>query len=241
MVANSASDDYAGVTIVCQPGDVWDFYEQHRKELEEVQGLIASNEETNHEVYITEDYGYPVIMVYRDDVLVYEESIVNEQDCQETALQIYMKYLFPVVVSGQDLKSSAVADGVDDSLGSGEEMTEDEWHAYAKDMADQSEEEVDDDHDGMLEGEVYVREDELLCGLYDFLDIVLDGKTAAYFDSVYEEELSSMLDELLLIIAGHGLPVRRPTFVESEDGVEVYLEYPYEETDDDQECEQIQI
>lgn len=243
MAVNLASDDCAaGVKIAYQPKEVWDFYNRNQEALEDTQGLIAENADTNYEVYVTDDYGFPAIMVYRGDELEYEECVLNEQDCVQTVTQIYMKYLFPVeVVSGLDLKSSAIADGVDANLDNGEldeclgddSLTEDEWHAYAKDMEAQSAEESEqDDIDIAKEDEIYLREDELLYGLYDFLDIVLDGKTQYFFDSVYDEEFNKILDEILLTIACHGLSVRRPTLVESDDGAEAYIEYPYEEADD---------
>lgn len=76
-----------------KPHEIWAFFKSHREELESKLILIANNEEYGVVIYLSETSGLPQIVVYMDDSQVYEESCVNEKDCEKTVAEIYEDYL----------------------------------------------------------------------------------------------------------------------------------------------------
>lgn len=75
------------------------------------------------------------------------------------------------------------------------------------------------------------REEELNDAIYDFLIVVLDGfldENSCDYDKLCED----LKDHFCEYIARkHELPVRRPMYLEYEDGRTEYEEYPYEHMD----------
>lgn len=79
--------------ITIPASDVWSYFQDKREDLKSHMHQIAGNSEYGVEIYITEDCGLPSIVVTADDVQVYDETAVNEHDCQKTVENIYDEYL----------------------------------------------------------------------------------------------------------------------------------------------------
>lgn len=201
-----------GVNIHLKPTEVWPFFTENKARLENEMVAIAENEETSHSVYLTEENGCPLLSVYKEDTKLYEEGAVSAADSESTTKQIYLKYLFPVVVHEPKYNFQSDLDEEDD-----EELT--------------AEMELQ-----MMEDEIYEREDALMFAMQDFLEIVLNCNTPSQIKELYGEDL---VDELLdsfcrLLAEEHLISVYRPTFVTDEEtGEESYVEYPYLDVDDE--------
>lgn len=81
------------------PTEIWDFFQENKERLGTVMRPIAENPEYGVEIYLTEDSGLPSIIVTADDEQVYEETAVNEHDCEKTAEKIYDTYLTEKAIS----------------------------------------------------------------------------------------------------------------------------------------------
>lgn len=201
-----------GVNIHLKPTEVWPFFAENKARLENEMVAIAENEETSHSVYLTEENGCPLLSVYKDDTKLYEEGAVSAADSESTTKQIYLKYLFPVIVHEPKYNFQSDLDEEDD-----EELT--------------AEMELQ-----MMEDEIYEREDALMFAMQDFLEVVLNCNTPSQIKELYGEDL---VDELLdsfcrLLAEEHLISVYRPTFVTDEEtGEESYVEYPYLDVDDE--------
>ena len=79
--------------------------------------------------------------------------------------------------------------------------------------------------------EAYERDEQLKLAFYDFLCTVVEDEDLIY-DGAYEDEIEAIMDGVLQQVSDLGLPVRRPTQVDGEDGT-YFIEYPYEETFDE--------
>lgn len=201
-----------GVNIHLKPTEVWPFFVENKARLENEMVAIAENEETKHSVYLTEENGCPLLSVYKEDTKLYEEGAVSAADSESTTKQIYLKYLFPVVVHEPKYNFQSDLDEEDD-----EELT--------------AEMELQ-----MMEDEIYEREDALMFAMQDFLEVVLNCNTPSQIKELYGEDL---VDELLdsfcrLLAEEHLISVYRPTFVTDEEtGEESYVKYPYLDVDDE--------
>ena len=195
------------------PKDVWDFFIKNEKRLSEEMVLIAENEDTGYAIYFTEDKGFPLFSVQRDDQKEYEEGAISDDDCIRTAQTLYAKYLYPVTVY-QSPRHPGDYEEIDDQ----------------QDLRD------------AIEDEIYEREDTLRLAAQDFLVELfccntypeLEAQTAEYgvnfIDEFVDFVCQGLMDE-------YAISIYRPTWEMNEDtGEEVFSEYPYEhvwDTDDD--------
>lgn len=200
-----------GVNIHLKPTEVWPFFAENKARLKNEMVAIAENEETCYSVYLTEENGCPLLSVYKEDTKLYEEGAVSAADSESTTKQIYLKYLFPVVV--HEPKYNFQSDPEEDE----EEIT--------------AEMEMQ-----MMEDEIYEREDALMFAMQDFLEVVLNCNTPSQVKELYGEDLvDELLDSFCRLLAEEYLiSVYRPTFVTDEEtGEESYVEYPYLDVDDE--------
>ena len=93
---------------------------------------------------------------------------------------------------------------------------------------------AEDDEDASVAFEdldaAYERDDALRLAFYDFLCTVVEDEELIY-DGGYDEEIEAIMDEVLQKVADLGLPVRRPTPIEEEDGTYTIIQYPYGKDD----------
>ena len=85
----------------------------------------------------------------------------------------------------------------------------------------------EDDSRFEIEDQIEEREAELEDALYMFLGAVCDDDSVEYY---LEDELVQDVKEHFLeyLARKWGIPIRRPMFLEDEDGEEFFEEYPYE-------------
>lgn len=200
-----------GVNIHLKPTEVWNFFKQNKPRLEKEMVAIAENEETDYSVYLTEENGCPLLSVYKEDKKLYEEGAVSEKDCESTTKQIYIKYLFPVVITTPKYSFE----------------TENDEPEY---------EPTEEEERQMLEDSVYEREDELFFAMADFLEVLLNCNGTEQISSLYGEEIiEEMLDCICTVLAEEYLiSVYRPTLIDDDEtGEEKYVEYPYLDVDDE--------
>lgn len=79
--------------IVVSPCSIWDYFQSHKETLTEKLYLVASDNDCGTVVYLTNTYGFPEIQVFSGDVRVDRESIISEDECEETVAQIYSRFL----------------------------------------------------------------------------------------------------------------------------------------------------
>ena len=196
-----------GVDIFVPANEVWTFFQGNRNRLEREQVVIAENNNTNYTICLTEEEGFPLFIVSRGESKEYEEDSINEQDCIETAKRCYKTYLFPVTICETD-------DSEDDE--------------EEEDFLIQQEQ----------EDAIYERDDQLTFAVSDFLQVVLqEGQDGADILSAYgAAKIDEILDMILSLLAEeYGLMIYRPMFLTDEEtGDEIYVEYPYDTTEDSQ-------
>lgn len=185
-------------TIITQPQDVWSLFLKERDVLRTQLKEIAENPEFGVVVYLTCSAEMAEIVVDVDDNEFYSETCFNEQDCTATVRMVYEKYL---------------TDKIIDIFCEDEEEQEQE-KAYRR---QQIEIDIDD------------RESQLDIAIYDFLGVVLDDFSLDDFtdesDKIYEDIKEHFLEYLA---RKWGLPIRRPMYLEDENGEEFFEEYPYD-------------
>lgn len=91
--------------IIIEPGEVWEHFEEHEKELSTKAEMIATNSDYGIEICLTEDNGLPSVIVSADGELLDEESYWCERDCTDGVREMYDKYLSKDVIdilTGED-------------------------------------------------------------------------------------------------------------------------------------------
>ena len=181
--------------------EVWDFYTDHKERLKEEYVLIAENPELEREIYLTMEEGkqYPTVNVFHGELPIYTEVMVSEADARRSVREIYTKYLFPV--------NSDVDESDDLSERRGE---------YDSDSMTLQE----------MEDAVYERDDQLLLGMQDFLEVIFDD--ADLWNLMSLGEVEDLLDDFLTHLADIGFLVYRPRIIADDDtGKDVFVSYPY--------------
>lgn len=84
--------------ITVSASDIWGYFQDNIEDLKSHMHQIADNSEYGVEIYITDDCGLPSIVVTADDAQVYDETAVNEHDCQKTVEKIYDEYLTSKII-----------------------------------------------------------------------------------------------------------------------------------------------
>lgn len=80
--------------INLKAGEVWKYYQSHKKDCRANMMLIASCEDFGIEIYITEEVQNRLsVIVEADDIEVYRESVYSQLDCELTVRKVYGIYL----------------------------------------------------------------------------------------------------------------------------------------------------
>jgi len=190
--------------VITVPADeVWRYYQTNVAGWKASIHEIAREDDYGIRIYVTESRGKASILVTVDDVEFFEEDVVSEYDCTTTVNEVYEKFLTDEVIS-------LLLDAKDE---------EDDYLNYANYEREE------------LEGIIEDREEMLNDAVFGFLavacdDYIDDGMyNPVEFDAVCEDIKEHMLE---YISRKHGLPVRRPMFLEDENGEEFFEEYPYD-------------
>lgn len=199
------------VEINVVPTDLWGFFNRNSTKLKSKMVCIANNPATNVEVYLTEEYAMPSIIVFEKEEQIYKEPCSSAKDAEFTLKDIYKRFLFPKKLEEKDkVKDAFEADGIGDPTEEDLEIEEELTRMEREDIISE-------------------REDELSMAFEDFMLVVLNEDAYLLDESYNTDELNEMLSEILTIISNHAFPVYRPMFVQDiESNTEVYSEYPYE-------------
>lgn len=82
-----------GIDKIFSPSEVWQHYRSHQSEYHNLLVLIAKYPNYGIYIYATCEVGQFKVEVHADDVMVYEEEIYHEADCNKTISRIYDEYL----------------------------------------------------------------------------------------------------------------------------------------------------
>lgn len=185
--------------IIVQAEDVWKTAQSEWAQLRTHLKKIAENPEFGVVIYLTVDNELVQILVYVDDNELYSEQCVSELDCKTTARKIYGEYLSEKVLD-KFFGEEEEEEGLDDE----------EYTRYEE------------------ESEMEEREAEIDCAVIDFLTTILEADLDKFVDDadmIYEDCKEHFLEYLN---RKWGFEIRRPMYLEDENGEEFYEEYPYE-------------
>lgn len=101
-------------------------------------------------------------------------------------------------------------------------------YEISEDLEEQVEADEEDESVIAEQDEVFEREDQLKLAFYDFMVAVVEDEDLIY-DGGFDEQISEIMEETLVNIAAYGFPIRRPTYMEDDDGEEKLVDYPYEQ------------
>lgn len=211
--------------IHIQPTEGWGYYVANKKRLVEELVEIASNEETNTSVYMTEEDNSPYIYVYRNDQKIFQSACRTAYETERNLRVIFAQYIIGISVVMDDDKNSDV-----------------NQKASQKETTDDSDADDDvpvcSDLDAMSEAEFndYVdeREEAIYSAVYALIEVLTeDDASDLEFDKSDDECIDNIVDHIVEYLAiDCGFRIRRPmTVVEDESGLNVRTEYPYEEFD----------
>lgn len=195
-----------GVRIHVPADSVWAFAQENRSRLASELVLIAENTDTQYGVYVTIEDGHPLLAVAKGNGKIeYKEPCINEDDCGVVAKKLFVRYLFPVLVT-------------DDKY-----VSQDDLDEYDEDMVAEMEADRQD--------AIYEREDELFLAMTDFLSAVLGEDNSDEIVEMYGAEVvQDLLDDVLKLLSSSGFSIYRPTFIRDEEtGDEIYTEFPYDD------------
>lgn len=193
--------------IMVSAAEVWQYAMEYENELDGgVLELIAEDEETGVEVYLSVLNEEPYVQVYMDNDLIDDVSFSDEESCIDTVSKMYDKYL-----SGANALMAALS-------GEDEEEEDAEMEIAEKlDLVDEREQELGDAVDLFLQ--------ELAPNIEEIAGDELPD--------IYEDVLDLVCEYLYRV---RGISVYRPMFLDDDDYEEGYFtEFPYPEIDFDNE------
>lgn len=202
--------------IHLQPAMGYTYYTQNKSRLEEELVEIATNEETNTSVYMTDNDGMPYLYVYRDDKKIFQSECQSQYITERNLRMIYAQYLAPMDTADNNVDENAsyadIVEDDDDSIyGELDAMSEDQF----QDMIDE-------------------REDVIYTAVHDLIEVLTEDSVCAMeFCGEDDDSVDTIVDHIVEYLAINcGLRIRRPmTVVDDETGLHVRTEYPYEEFD----------
>lgn len=214
--------------IHLQPAEAYSFYAKNRSRLEEELVEIATNEETNTSVYMTDDGGKPYLYVYRDDKKIFQSECLSAYMTERNLRMIYAKYL----------SSVHMVDGQTNDIGGNENIMQ----MREPDVPLPDDTDIDDDSacgelDAMSESEfqdmIDEREDVIYTAVYDLIEILTEDPVHTLDFCDESGGIDEIVDHIVEYLAIQcGLRIRRPmSVVDDETGLHVRTEYPYEEFD----------
>lgn len=101
-------------TISLQPGAVWAYSREHRKQLVDSLVSIASTADGSCEIFLTIEEDSTMIYVYRNGELAYEEAIVSDDDATATVGKLYVRFL--AKAAGEDPEPEIPRETLEDDI-----------------------------------------------------------------------------------------------------------------------------
>lgn len=189
------------VKVYVDPHEIWDFFTSSLSRMSKEMVLIAENEETSYAVYLTEDSGYPMLVVAKGDAEPeYSEPCVSEDDCVTVAKKLFKRYLVPVDVCDESILDQETHDEI----------------IQAEDVMYERNDEL-----------IMAMSDFLSVAVPDVNQSLDDDIIDMYGTGFVEEALDHVLQYLT---TEHRFRIYRPMMMtDPETGEDVFTEYPYEE------------
>ena len=206
--------------IHIQPVELWTYYEEERLRLLNELVEIASYDDTNTSVYVTDEDGFPYLYVYRDDKKIFESKCYSQYMAERNLREIYASYLTPLkVVSGGAAANAEETEIHDDDNEDADTppfddlaaMTDEEWDTYC------------DEREGVIHDAVR-----------SLIDILTEDETSSLeLSSEDDDSFNTVVDKIVEYLAIKcGFRIRRPMEVVADDSGElVRSDYPYEDYD----------
>lgn len=203
--------------IHIQPVELWTYYEEERLRLINELVEIASHDDTNTSVYVTDEDGFPYLYVYRDDKKIFESKCYSQYMAERNLREIYESYLTPLkVVSGGAAAKEEETEIPDDDDEDADTppfddlaaMTDEEWYTYC------------DEREGVIRDAVR-----------SLIDILTEDETSSLeLSDEDDDSFDTVVDKIAEYLAIKcGFRIRRPMEVVDEDSGElVRSDYPYE-------------
>lgn len=194
------------IKIYCKSPDVWDCFQKNKEALSTQQALLCENKRDLVQIYITEDTGYPLFIVYKRGVVVAKEPAINDTDCQNTYKILFCKFVWT---------------SYQQSHGLGSPVNQKSNSLNVKTYEDEMTE---------LDAEAADRDEDLFQAMQEALLTILGAPDIdRLYDRYGEDIVEDSLDIFCRALAKEKkLSVYRPTW-EREKGknIEVFVEYPY--------------
>lgn len=201
--------------IIIAPEEIWDYFEEHKNELETIMHTIADNKEYGTEICVTNDGELPCLIVTADDVEIEQTTCWEKTNCLFEAKRLYDWYL-------TDKAVQAIADAFDTKEAQEFSDFYDDERFYGE-----YDYNTEDESLLMMQEEIEDRESDLSWAVGNFLETVLSDSNISS-DEVIEIEEDCLEHFLEYIHLKHGLDIYRPMWIKYEDGSEEFEEFPYE-------------
>lgn len=204
-----------------QPLEAYGYFVRNKERLSEELVEIASNQETNTSVYMTEEDGNPSLYVYRDDRKIFQSKCATIYETERNLRVIYATYMpDPEVVDAQ----KADATNTDDKKPEAEKVDSVE--------ASIPKTNIDDMSNAEFENYCEEREDVILAAVTALIEVLTEGDSGVSElnkkDGIGIDSVINHIVEFLAIKAG--LTIRRPmTLIDDDTNTVVRTEYPYDE------------
>jgi hypothetical protein len=201
--------------IIIAPEEIWDYFEEHKDELETIIYIVADNKEYGTEICLTSDGRLPCLIVSADDVEIEQTTCPEKTNCLSEAKRLFDWYL-------TDKAVQVIADAFD-----AKEAREFSDFYDGERLYGEYDYGTEDESLLMIQEEIEDRESDLSWAISNFLETVLSDSNVSS-DEVIEIEEDCLEHFLEYIHLKHGLNIYRPMWIRYEDGSEEFEEYPYE-------------
>lgn len=184
--------------INVRASEVWDYFYKHPSEFEDKMVQIAGHTDYGVDIFLTEEKGFPDIIVMHDDMRAYEETMYGKKYCDGAVADIYDRFL-----TGKAFTELADIDSEQTSSNPNSEISS-------------------------LDAQDIIAESELTLdgAVFEFLSTILDGAGLDLCtDDILEDIKDHFLEYLF---RKHGISVFRPMYIDYGGGEVKLEEFPYE-------------
>lgn len=85
--------------IILKPEEIWDYFSENKELLVDTMELIATNDEYDVSIYLTNEDGYPNLIIESSNFDSDEFVMCDEKECASTAQLVYELYLTEQIIS----------------------------------------------------------------------------------------------------------------------------------------------
>lgn len=213
----------AGVKLHLATQKIWSHFFSNFDRLQENEDCIAENAENGMALYITANTVFPELVLYARDTPLLIKAVRTEDECNQWAVYMVMKYIADVKTDGTPNKTEEKPKVIELPAPKAETAEE------AEEPVDVPEDEESEEYQAMIDT-IYEREDALSKAMGDFLAVVLcEEDYNAVVEGYTEQFINECVDDFMQYLHDHHMvSIYRPTIeVDPETGCEVLMEFPY--------------